>query len=75
MHWLDSVVTWEKHSDFQKEFRKMYSLTKCDNCGELFRNDTPGYFGDGRRGICQGFYSEPKYAGLCSQSCMEEWAI
>ncbi|KAJ8361447.1 hypothetical protein SKAU_G00179720 [Synaphobranchus kaupii] len=37
MHWLDSVVTWEKHSDFQKEFRKMYSLTKCDNCAELER--------------------------------------
>ncbi|KAI7814029.1 hypothetical protein IRJ41_006645 [Triplophysa rosa] len=68
--WLDSVINWRAFSKGHKEqYRVPYTLTHCLHCGEVFKDNPPGYVGDGKRGVLQGFYCTKDFLGYCSMDC------
>ncbi|XP_078796155.1 uncharacterized protein LOC144988819 [Oryzias latipes] len=70
--WLDSVATWSRFSvSYRQEFYVMYNIGTCCGCRQLYKNNTPGYVGTGKRGVLQGIYSEDPYPGYCSQFCSQ----
>ncbi|RVE71041.1 hypothetical protein OJAV_G00070140 [Oryzias javanicus] len=70
--WLDSVATWSRFSaSYKQDFYVMYSIGTCCGCGKLYKDNTPGYVGTGKRGVLQGIYSEDPYPGYCSHFCSQ----
>ncbi|KAK9961804.1 hypothetical protein ABG768_007204 [Culter alburnus] len=68
--WLDSVANWTVFStSYKTEYYKMYRLETCRQCGDIFKNCTPGYVGRGRRGELVGIFSEDTHPDFCSEFC------
>ncbi|KAM4599182.1 uncharacterized protein V3H82_002572 [Fundulus diaphanus] len=70
--WLDSVANWGRFSlSYKEEFYTMYSIETCCECRTLYKKNTPGYVGKGKRGVLQGIHSEDPNPGYCSHFCSQ----
>ncbi|XP_067285677.1 uncharacterized protein [Pseudorasbora parva] len=68
--WLDSVTNWTVFStSYKAEYYQMYRLDTCRQCGDAFKNCTPGYVGRGRSGELFKIISEDAHPDFCSEFC------
>lgn len=63
------IVNWNSvPEDIRRKYRVEYKLSDCSQCNVCYK-DNVGYFGNGKKGVCQAFYADQEFPGFCSMDC------
>ncbi|MGH0161291.1 UNVERIFIED_CONTAM: hypothetical protein FKN15_040390 [Acipenser sinensis] len=58
-------------AECKAESRTVFRISTCGHCGYRYEDFAPGYDGNGKRVILQGFCGDVEHSGFCSMECAE----